>query len=88
MVAAAAWNTADPNWTAMLSRADTHTRAGVLAWMQPTTDFTLGGPPLPSPLAWDSANQDLVMLPVIPEPGVVTLAGLAAVTLLIFQRRR
>ena len=87
VLALAAWNTGAPSWGAMLATATPATRAGVLAFVQPTTDPGLGGA-LPAVLAMD---QDLVMT-AIPEPCVPALAGLGGAVLLLArqfaQRRR
>ena len=65
VIVLAAWNTAAPNWRAMLAEADSNTRAGVVAWTQ-TTGFvgdSLGW--VPGTDAW---SQDLVLTPVASSP--------------------
>lgn len=70
--------------------------SGVLAFYQPTVDYTASPPPLPSDLtaamgaggATGGFNtQNLVLVP-IPEPSSFALAGLGAAALLIFRRRK
>jgi len=87
VVGLAAWNTAATSWSAMLSSSDANTRAGVLAFLQPTVNYNSLPPPTASPLNMDSAGTDLVMMPV-PEPSTFALAGLGAAALLIFRRRK
>jgi len=82
VLALAAWNTDDPSWGAMLAHAGQATRAGIVAFVQPTTDPTVGGS-LPKDLAMD---RDLV-LSEIPEPSGLALAGLGGVLLLLSRRR-
>ena len=86
VLALAAWNTGAASWSAMLATATPATRAGVVAFVQPTVAF-ITTPPVPPPLAMD---QDLVMT-AIPEPCVPALAGLGGAVLLLarrFARRR
>ena len=85
VVALAAWNTSAPNWGAMLANANPATRAGIVAFVQPTTCIYCGNPPTPAGLAMP---QDLVLSP-IPEPSGLALAGLGGALLLFlrgFQR--
>ena len=86
VVGLAAWNTSAPSWSAMLAGRNSGTRAGVLAWPQPTANYNIVNPPLLPGLTWDSVNQDFVLLP-IPEPGTFALVGAAAVVLLMLRRR-
>jgi len=85
-IALAAWNTSDASWSAMLGNVTAATRAGVLAFSQPTTSWLASPPGLPPATAW-GVSQDLVMLPV-PEPSTFALAGLGAAALLILRRRK
>ena len=85
VVALAAWNTADPNWSGMLVNANQATRAGILAFDQPTGVYPFPGNPIVYPSL--AMSQDLV-LSTIPEPSVLALAGLGAALLLLFRRRR
>ena len=80
VVALVAWNTSDPTWSAMLASANQATRAGVAAFLQPTVTPSLLGAPLPA-LAM---SQDLV-LPAIPEPSALALAGLGGALLLLLR---
>jgi hypothetical protein len=72
---------------------------GVLAFYQPTVDYTASPPPLPSDLtaAFSGPGQpggfnttDLVLNPItaVPEPSSFALAGLGAAAMLIFRRRK
>jgi MYXO-CTERM domain-containing protein len=88
VLALAAWNTAAASWNAMLSSANAGTRAGVLAFTQPTADFVhVTPPPTPKDLNWPN-GVDLVMTLPVPEPGAFALAGLGAAALLSFRRRK
>jgi len=85
VVALAAWNTSAPSWGAMLADANQATRAGILAFVQPTVPFDPSLPLVPATLAMP---QDLV-LSAIPEPSGLALAGLGGALLLFlrgFQR--
>ena len=68
----------------MLATANQPTRAGAVAFAQPTTPFSGGLPLSPSGLA---TNQDLV-LAAVPEPSAVALAGLGGALLLLLRHRR
>jgi hypothetical protein len=82
VVALAVWTTSDPSWSAMLANANQTTRAGVLAFVQPTANES-GLPPVLPNLAM---TQDLVMTSV-PEPGAFPLTGLGASVAFILRRR-
>jgi uncharacterized protein (TIGR03382 family) len=83
VVALAAWNTSAPSWSAMLANANQSTRAGIVAFVQPTWNFTVrNGVP-----AYLTMSQDLVMT-AVPEPGTFALAGLGWALLLLLRRRR
>src|ERR1700690_127226 len=64
VLALAVWNTSGPSWAAMLGGADSDTRAGVIAFVNPVTIFQVN-PGVPAKLTgW---TEDLVMT-TIPEP--------------------
>src|SRR5208337_280435 len=86
VVAAAAWNTSAANWSTMLGGANSSTRAGVVAWVQPTDNYMAPGGIAPE-LAWGNLDQDLLMLSV-PEPGALELAGLGTALVVLFRKRR
>ena len=83
VLALAIWNTSAPSWDAMQAAADSDTRAGVIAFVNPVS--VLAPLPLvPAPLTgW---TEDLVMT-TIPEPSALTLAALGG-ALLLFARFR
>ena len=85
VVALAVWNTSAPSWNAMLANANQVTRAGILAFDQPTAGYPDGVNPIVYPVL--AMNQDLVLSP-IPEPSGLAMAGLGGVLLLLFRRRR
>jgi len=95
VVGLAAWNTTAASWSAMVSSANANTRAGVIAFVNPTANYLATPTPtppgidgLPAGQGWDgSAGQDLVMT-AVPEPSTFALAGLGAAALLIFRRRK
>lgn len=76
VMALAAWNNSASSWSAMLTSANQATRAGIIAFDQPTTAL-LGNPLPPAQLAM---NEDLV-LSSIPEPSPVALMALSAALL-------
>ncbi len=67
VLALAAWNNSAPSWAAMSSGAYGNTRAGVIAFLNPTAYNAPPLPPaVPAPLTgWNSVG-DLVMA--VPEP--------------------
>ncbi|MCX6924897.1 MAG: PEP-CTERM sorting domain-containing protein, partial [Verrucomicrobia bacterium] len=84
VLALAVWNTSAPSWAAMLGGADSDTRAGVIAFVNPVT-VTIVNPAGPASLTgWTS---DLV-LTTIPEPSVLTLVSLGGAALLLVRHRR
>lgn len=87
-VALVAWNTSAANWNmiGMTGNRDT-IRAGVYAYMQPTSDYTVAPSPKPPDFAGFN-DHDLVMMEVIPEPSTFALAGLGISALWIFRRRK
>jgi hypothetical protein len=86
----AIWNTSAASWASMLSSSTAATRAGVLAFLNPTSFPGIGFPP---PIGaninagWTAAGVDLVMT-AIPEPCTFALAGLGVALLFIFRRWR
>jgi hypothetical protein len=82
VLALAAWNNSSPSWSAMLASANQATRAGVIAFDQPTTGLFVD-PATPPPLAM---NEDLV-LSSIPEPSPMALMALGAALLSLSRRR-
>jgi hypothetical protein len=83
VLALAVWNTSASSWEAMQVGADSDTRAGVIAFVNPVTMFTVN-PGTPAELTgW---TEDLVMT-TIPEPSVLTLATLGGTVLLLVRRR-
>lgn len=83
VLALAVWDTSAPSWEAMLGSADSDTRAGVIAFVNPVTVFT----PLPGvPAKLTGWTDDLVMT-AIPEPSVLTVAALGGALLLLVRRR-
>jgi len=72
------------------------TSSGVLAFYQPTVDYTAQPPPVPPDLTGALSGAatpggfnttDLILVP-IPEPSSFALAGLGAAALFILRRRR
>jgi len=67
------------------------TKAGVLSFVNPTTDYTIAAPLTPQAPFLTGWATDLVMTPVVavvPEPSTFALAGLGAAALMIFRRRK
>jgi hypothetical protein len=86
VLALAVWNTSAPSWAAMLSTANANTRAGVVAFLNPTAYYT-GNPSLPDKITgWNSVG-DLVMA-AIPKPSISALAALGAAIVWAFRRWR
>jgi len=85
VVAVAAWNNTAASWSAMLAGANASTRAGVLAWVQPTADYST--PPTPPAPANAWPGQDLVMT-AVPEPGTLVALATGLVGLLCLRRRK
>jgi hypothetical protein len=84
VLALAVWDTSASSWEAMQVGADSDTRAGVIAFVNPVTMLTVN-PGTPAELTgW---TDDLVMT-TIPEPSLVTVAALGGVLLLLVRRRR
>ena len=85
----AVWNTSATSWAAMLSSCTGTTRAGVLAFPNPTSFPGVGFPPLiPVDInaGWTAAGTDLVMTNV-PEAGTLALAGLGVAAMSVSRRR-
>ena len=83
VLALAVWDTWAPSWEAMLGGADSDTRAGVIAFVNPVTVFTIN-PGEPANLTgW---TEDLVMT-TIPEPAVLTVATLGGALLMLVRPR-
>jgi len=91
VVALAAWTGAATSWSTAVGLPNA--KAGVIAFVQPTSDYTAGPPTPTAPLfvggasTWTTPAQDLVMT-TVPEPSMFALAGLGAAALLIFRRRK
>jgi hypothetical protein len=64
--------------------------AGVVSFVNPTSDYShpVGSPPALT--GWDAVGQDLVMVPwtIVPEPNSFALFGLGGATLVLWRRRR
>ena len=83
VLALAVWDTSAPSWGAMLGGGGSDTRAGVIAFVNPVSVFTVN-PEAPARLTgW---TEDLVITS-IPEPSVLTLASLGGALLLLVRRR-
>ena len=83
VLALAVWDTSAHSWEAMLGGADSDTRAGVIAFVNPVTIFTIN-PGAPARLTgW---TEDLVMT-TIPEPSVLTVATLGGALLMLVRPR-
>jgi hypothetical protein len=86
VVALAAWNNSAASWSAMAASATGTTRTGVIAFLNPTANYSV--PPAPTPpniTGWNSVS-DLVMT-AIPEPDALALAGVGVVVVLLLRRR-
>ena len=81
VLALAVWDTSAPSWEAMLGGADSDTRAGVIAFVNPVTIFTINPGEPAKPTGW---TEDLVMT-TIPEPSVLTVATLGGALLLLVR---
>ena len=65
------------------------TDAGVIAFENPTADYTVSVPYAPIPpsfTGWNTLNQNLIM-GVVPEPSAIALTGLGVVSFLIRRRQ-
>ncbi len=74
-----------PGWAPNFGSAST---AGILTFVNPTSDYTIPPPNTPIPPPLDGFNTDLIIANTPgPEPGVFALAGLGAAVLLVFRSR-
>jgi hypothetical protein len=88
VLALAAWNNSARSWTEMLNGAYVNPCAGVVAFLNPTTDYFFNPPRIPASITgWNSVG-DLVMTSLVPEPGTFALSGLGVTLLLIFRKPR
>lgn len=62
---------------------------GVVAFYTATSDYTQLPTPAPVNIAagWDAANVDLIMAPVVPEPGTLTMMIFGAIAFVFAMRR-
>jgi hypothetical protein len=75
-------------WTGAGTSFPSSGNAGVITFVNPTSDYTATPTPTPKNLTgWGSLGKDLIMTPV-PEPATFALAGLGAAALMIFRRRK
>ena len=88
VLALAVWTGSAPNWSAAVDGYGGATQGGLIAFENPTTAPTTSGPlPVPAALTgWTESVGDLRLIPLIPEPSALSLAGLGAATLLVFLR--
>ena len=83
-LALVAWNSSAPNWAAAIAAG---AKGGLIAFVQPTADFTSPTPPIAPVLNW-TVPQDLVMISTVPEPGAFPLVAFGAAVLLLTWKRR
>ena len=72
------WNTGAATWDAAVAAG---AKGGLIAFIQPTADYTLVPPPVGDSLDW-TIPQDLVMMSTVPEPGAIPLAVMGVVVLM------
>jgi hypothetical protein len=85
VLALVAWTGAARDFWSFLNNPIAPACAGVLAFVNPTADFS--ALPAPDPPYLTGWNSDLVMVYAVPEPAVPALAALGAAAFLIFGRR-
>jgi hypothetical protein len=86
VIGLAVWDTAAPTFS-VNAWLDGKVAAGVIAFVNPTADYTAF--PTPAPPALSGWTSDLVMtVELIPEPSAFALAGVGAAVWLLLRRRR
>ena len=83
-LALAVWNSTAATWDAAVAAG---AKAGLIAFLQPTADYTRVPPQFPKQLNW-TVPQDLVMMSTVPEPFASVLMVLGAAVFLLFRRRK